>query len=291
MNGLNKINWMFNAYYVVAIGIIGLAIGSFLNVVVYRLPMMLRNSWLQECRSSLQLSAETNFPQPFNLFWPRSHCPHCKNSIRWRDNIPLLSFLWLQGKCAHCKQALALRYPLLELASMLVSIIVFERFGLTTQAIAALLFSWSLLALSCIDLEQQLLPDQLTLAMLWLGLLFNLGNFFTDIRSATIGAVAGYLILWSIAWVYQQITKKVGMGHGDFKLLAMLGAWLGWQSLPLVILIASLLGSIIGLTFLALKKYGRDTQIPFGPYLALAGWLALLWGKNISLLTFGHFNL
>jgi leader peptidase (prepilin peptidase) / N-methyltransferase len=265
--------------FVIVSGLVGLIIGSFLNVVVYRLPLMLQRAWRAECKELLELPAEIT--EKFNLCFPRSHCTHCQHTLSWRENIPLLSYLFLKGKCLHCKKAIPFRYPLLEIISAIISVIVAWYFGFNWQCLAALLFSWSLLTLTFIDLKHQLLPDNITLPLLWLGLLLSIFNFFTDSTSALIGASIGYAALWLIAWVYQMITKKVGMGHGDFKLLAVLGAWLGWQLLPLILLVAALLGAVVGISLIALKKQTRDTPIPFGPFLAFAGWLALLWGKQI----------
>jgi len=264
--------------FLLLIGLIGLLVGSFLNVVVYRLPIMLQQSWQTECRSLLKLSEEK--AEKFNLALPRSHCPHCKCSLRIIDNIPVISYLLSKGKCAHCQHKINIRYPLLEILSVVLSVIVAWQFGMSWQLIAGLIFTWSVLSLTFIDLEHELLPDIITLPLLWLGLLLNLFHIFTDINSAVIGAVTGYLSLWLVAWVFQLLTGKVGMGHGDFKLFALLGAWMGWQLLPFIIFISSVLGSVIGIILILLKKQNRQTPIPFGPYLILAGWLGLLWGPS-----------
>jgi leader peptidase (prepilin peptidase)/N-methyltransferase len=261
--------------------LLGLIAGSFFNVVVYRLPLILQKDWRNECCELLGLTTETAAPKTFNLFLPRSHCPQCQHQLSWRENIPVLSFLLLKGKCAYCNQAIAWRYPLLEIASMMVMVIVAAHYGLSWQCAVALSFSWSLLVLTVIDLEHQLLPDVITLPLLWFGLLISIPTFFVDSTAAILGVVIGYLILWVVAWLFHRVTKKVGMGHGDFKLLALLGAWLGWQLLPFVLLFAALLGSVVGLTLIALKKQTRDAPIPFGPFLAFAGWIALLWGNQI----------
>lgn len=265
-------------YLLLAAGLSGLIVGSFLNVVVYRLPFIMQREWEAECRAYLKLPAEQPKPKAFNLAVPASHCPHCEHKLRWYDNIPLVSYLLLGGKCAYCQRAIALRYPLLEFTSAVLAIIIANHFGYSWQTPVALIFTWSLLVLFCIDLEHQLLPDIVTLPLVWLGLIVNLFAVFVPIEKAVLGVVIGYSSLWLIAWIFQRITGKVGMGHGDFKLLALLGAWLGWQALPFVVLFASLLGSVVGLILLGLKRHSRDIPIPFGPYLALAGWSLLLWG-------------
>jgi leader peptidase (prepilin peptidase)/N-methyltransferase len=263
---------------------LGLLIGSFLNVVVYRLPHMLQQAWRNECSELLNIKtpAELSAPENFNLCLPRSHCPQCKKQLTWQENIPLLSYLLLRGKCAHCQQAISWRYPALEFSSAVISLLMALHFTSAWPLLAALIFSWSLLALVFIDIEQQLLPDIITLPLLWLGLLCSLFYFFTDPASAIIGAMTGYTFLWLIAWLFYKITKKVGMGHGDFKLFALLGAWLGWQLLLPVLLLASLLGAAVGMSLIVLKKQSRYTPIPFGPFLAFAGGIALLWGNKLS---------
>lgn len=265
----------------IAAGVVGLIVGSFLNVVVYRLPILLQRHWQRECRELLKLPFAPESPRIFNLLMPRSHCPHCNTPLRGWQNIPLCSYLFLRGRCAFCAKQIAKRYLMLEICSAVVSLIVVWHYGMSWQTLAALLFSWSLLALTFIDVEQLLLPDSITLPLLWLGLLVSIPAFFTDSQAAIVGAVAGYIILWLVAWIFQHITNKIGMGAGDFKLFALLGAWLGWQLLPLVLLFASVLGSIVGLIMLGLKKHHRDKPLPFGPYLALAGWIALLWGHDL----------
>lgn len=267
--------------FLLVIGIVGLIVGSFLNVVVYRLPLMLQRSWRKECQELLALPVEIATPKIFNLFLPCSHCPRCQHKISARENIPLISYFLLRGKCKHCNKSISYRYPLLEIITVIISVFVAYHYGLTWQLLAALIFSWGLLALTFIDLEQQLLPDVIVLPLLWLGLLLTIPTYFTDSVSAILGAVSGYVILWLIAWIFHRITKRVGMGNGDFKLLAMLGAWLGWQMLPFVLLVAALLGSMVGISLIVLKKQSRSAPIPFGPFLAFAGWLALMWGNSI----------
>lgn len=240
---------------------------------------MLQRNWRNECRELLELPAEA--VERFNLFLPHSHCPHCQHPLSWKENIPLLSYCWLKGKCAHCQKPISFYYLLVELLSAVITVVTAWQFGLGWPLLAALIFSWSLLALTFIDLEHQILPDNITLPLLWLGLFVTIPGFFADSHSAILGAVLGYGVLWLIAWLFQVITKKIGMGHGDFKLFALLGAWLGWQLLPLTLLVATLLGSAVGISLIAIKKQSRHTPIPLGPFLALAGWLALLWGSKV----------
>jgi len=254
--------------------LLGLIVGSFLNVVVYRLPKMLLRDWQIQAREVLGLPAEPA-GSTFN-------CPHCGHQIGALENIPLLSYLVLRGKCASCKTPISPRYPLVELAAGLLSLLVVWHFGLGWQAAAMLLLTWGLLAMSLIDADHQLLPDVLVLPLLWLGLLVNSQALFAALPDALWGAVLGYLSLWSIYWLFKLITGKEGMGHGDFKLLALLGAWGGWQVLPMTVLLSSLTGALLGSLWLYLQKKHGSTPLPFGPYLALAGWIALLFGDSIS---------
>ena len=261
--------------------VLGLLIGSFLNVVVYRLPIMMQRDWRAQAREILELPAEAQ-GETFNLVLPDSRCPHCGHKIRPWENIPVVSYLFLRGKCSSCKSPISLRYPLVELACGLLSAYVAWHFGFTWQAGAMLLLTWGLLAMSLIDADHQLLPDALVLPLLWLGLIVNAFGLFTSLEDALWGAVAGYLSLWSVYWLFKLITGKEGMGYGDFKLLAMLGAWGGWQVLPLTILLSSLVGAVLGIIMLRLRNSDTSTPIPFGPYLAIAGWIALLWGEQIT---------
>jgi len=261
--------------------LLGMIVGSFLNVVVYRLPKMLLRDWQSQAREVLGLPTEA--PQAtFNLMLPRSRCPHCGHAIRAWENIPVFSYLFLHGKCSNCKAGISLRYPLVELSAGLMSALVVWHFGLTPQAASMLLLSWGLLAMSLIDADHQLLPDVLVLPLLWLGLLINSQGLFVPLPDALCGAVLGYLSLWSIYWLFKLITGKEGMGYGDFKLLAMLGAWGGWQVLPITVLLSSLTGAILGSIWLRFRGKDSNTTLPFGPYLALAGWIALLFGEQIS---------
>lgn len=257
----------------------GLVIGSFLNVVIHRLPLML----VQEDRvACAELLGQTLPHQaPFNLWTPRSHCPHCHESIGALENIPLISYLLQRGRCRHCGNRISIRYPLVEALSALLAGLVAWHFGYGPQALAAMVLSWALLALGVIDLQHLLLPDRITLPLLWVGIGLALFGVFTDLRSSVIGAMAGYLALWSVYQLFRLATGKEGMGYGDFKLLALIGAWLGWQQLLTVVLLASLTGAAVGIALLVVR--GRDHRIPlpFGPFLAAAGWLALLWGNDL----------
>jgi len=264
------------------IGLFGLIIGSFLNVVIVRLPRMLHRTWSAQCYDYIkQKPPQSETPKPYNLVFPRSHCPQCHHLISALENIPVISFLFLKGKCRHCQAPISWRYPLIELLTAVLSIVVAYRFGFTWQTLLALLLTWSLVVLTVIDLQEQLLPDDITLPMLWLGLLINTQGLFTNLESAVYGAIAGYLFLWSVYWLFKLVTGKEGMGYGDFKLLAMLGAWLGIKALPVIILLSSVVGLTVGLTLIAIKRLTREQPIPFGPYLAMAGWLSLLWGDKL----------
>ncbi|MDX1694598.1 MAG: A24 family peptidase [Ketobacteraceae bacterium] len=270
----------------------GLIFGSFFNVVIYRLPMMLHNDWLANCRDfvkeaygslpkELESTPKDFREEPFNLSTPASTCPACGHRIRWYENIPLASWLWLKGKCSSCRAPISPRYPLVELATGLLSAFVAWKLGVSWETAAILVFTWALICLTMIDFDTQLLPDQITLPLLWLGLILNLNGMFTSLESAVIGAVAGYLSLWSIYWIFKFVTGKEGMGFGDFKLLAAMGAWMGWEVLPLIIILSSFVGAAIGISIIVIR--GRDKNIPiaFGPYLAIAGWIAFFWGDTI----------
>jgi leader peptidase (prepilin peptidase)/N-methyltransferase len=273
-------------FFLSIVFIVSLMVGSFLNVVIYRLPIMMERAWQAEYQSYFSCVAKTPEakpePEPFNLIKPDSTCPHCQHKIRAWENIPLLSWLYLKGKCSQCKKPISIRYPLVELATGLASLWVAWHFGYSPSAFWAVLFTWLLIALIFIDLDKMLLPDQLTLPLLWLGLLFSLSNPVVSSGDAIIGAVAGYLSLWSVYWVFKLLTGKEGMGYGDFKLLAALGAWVGWQFLPIVILLSSFVGAVIGITMLTLQGKDKGQAIPFGPYLAIAGWITLLYGDWIA---------
>jgi len=267
--------------FVFCASILGLLVGSFLNVVVYRLPIMMQRDWQSQAREVLELQS-VEPAERFNLLLPDSSCPHCGHQIRAWENIPIISWLLLRGRCSGCKAPISKRYPLVELACGVLSGYVAWHFGFTWQAGAMLLLSWGLLAMSLIDADHQLLPDVLVLPLLWLGLIVNQSGLFASPGDAFWGAVAGYLSLWSVYWLFKLVTGKEGMGYGDFKLLAMLGAWGGWQILPLTILLSSVVGAVLGLIILRLRSAESGTPLPFGPYLALAGWIALLWGDEIT---------
>ncbi|MGF1528350.1 MAG: prepilin peptidase [Candidatus Competibacterales bacterium] len=258
----------------------GLFVGSFLNVVIHRLPLMMEREWRQACAELKETPSQAP-DEPLNLAWPSSRCPHCSHPIGALENIPLLSYLWLKGRCRCCRQKISVRYPLVEAFTGLLTGYVFWQYGFTVEGVALFALTAALIAQSGIDIDHQLLADDITLPFLWLGLGLGLFGVFCDLESSVIGAMAGYLSLWSIYWLFKLITGKEGMGYGDFKLLAMLGAWAGWQALPSVVLFASLTGTVYGLARIATKRQGRETPIPFGPFLAAGGWLALVLGPNI----------
>ncbi|WP_421210644.1 prepilin peptidase [Aeromonas enteropelogenes] len=269
--------------YLSLVFLFSLMIGSFLNVVIHRLPIMLEREWQAEYHGYFETQTPNSEPaERYNLMVPRSACPHCGHAITAAENIPLLSWLWLRGRCRECQAPISARYPLVELLTALLSVAVATTLTPGWGVLAALLLTWVLVALTFIDLDKMLLPDQLTLPLLWGGLLFNLLGGFVPLADAVVGAMAGYLVLWSLYWAFKLLTGKEGMGYGDFKLLAALGAWLGWQSLPIILLLSSLVGAIIGITVIALRKHHQGKPIPFGPYLAIAGWIALLWGDTIT---------
>ncbi len=267
--------------FLAAIGILGLLVGSFLNVVIYRLPVMLERGWRQECLEFLGQPKE-EAPERFDLIQPASTCPHCGHQIRPWENIPVISYLLQKGRCTQCRASISFRYPLIELLTAVLSLVVAWHFGVSVQTLWALVLTWTLIALSIIDIDHQLLPDAITLPVLWLGLFLSLFHLFTDPRSAIIGAIAGYLVLWTVYQLFKLLTGKEGMGFGDFKLLALFGAWLGWQKLPMIILLSSLVGAILGIAMILIQGRDRQTPIPFGPYLAIAGWIALLWGDTLN---------
>lgn len=261
--------------------LLGLVIGSFLNVVIFRLPKMMERDWRDQCVEIVDGEPHSKARPSYNLVVPRSRCPSCGHQISALENVPVLSYLVLKGRCAECGWRIPLRYPLVELLTAVLSVVVVWRFGFSIQAAGALLLTWALVALSCIDFDTQLLPDSITLPFLWLGLIFNMAGIFAALQASVIGAVAGYLILWSVYHLFRLVTGKEGMGFGDFKLLAMFGAWLGWSALPLIVLLSSLVGAIVGVAMIALRGHDRNIPIPFGPYLAVAGWIALLWGNDL----------
>jgi leader peptidase (prepilin peptidase)/N-methyltransferase len=270
--------------FLVVVTLLGLIVGSFLNVVIYRLPTIIKRQWSRECREWLSVDDEaTNeASRPFNLVTPRSECPKCGHKITVIENIPIISYFILGGKCSECRAPISIQYPLVEALSAIGSWLVAWHFGYSWQTAAALLLTWALIALSVIDLQTKLLPDSITLPFVWLGLIVNTSHLFTDLASSVWGAVAGYLSLWSIYQLFRLLTGKEGMGYGDFKLLAVLGAWLGWQVLPLIIILSSVIGASAGIALLLVKGHDRNIPIPFGPYLAVGGWIGMLWGTQLT---------
>ncbi|WP_282109358.1 prepilin peptidase [Shewanella algicola] len=284
--------WVF----VVISFIFAATIGSFLNVVIHRLPVMMKREWQSECNFYLneyhpdivkQVGNERlnksidEFPAKYNLVVPGSACPKCKSNIKPWHNLPILGWLSLKGKCANCKTVISARYPIIELLTAILIATLAWHFGPTWQFVYASILTFVLVALTGIDLDEMLLPDQLTLPILWLGLIINLKGIYASPQDAIIGAAAGYLSLWSVFWLFKVVTGKEGMGYGDFKLLAVFGAWLGWQMLPLIILLSSLVGAVVGILMIITKKLNKGNPIPFGPYIAAAGWIALVWGQDI----------
>lgn len=285
-------------FFYIAVILLGLLIGSFLNVVIHRLPIMLMRNWRHDCREFLtekfpdDLSASPpsiTTSDKYNLIVPGSACPHCGHKISALENIPVISYLVLKGRCKACKAPITPRYPIIETVTALLTFMVAWKFGASYAFIFAALVSWGLLSLTMIDFDHQYLPDQITLPFVWLGLLVNLNGLYTDLQSAVIGAASGYLLLWLVYHLFKLFTGKEGMGFGDFKLLAMLGAWLGWQMLPQVILLSSVIGALLGILLIVFKQHQKGKPIPFGPYLAGAGWIALLWGKDLNALYFHLF--
>ena len=267
-------------FLISAVTLLGLLLGSFLNVVILRLPRMMEQDWKSECRVILDLPPQAE--ERVSLLSPPSRCPGCGSGIKPWHNIPVLGWLMLRGRCSNCKAAISVQYPIVEMVSGLAAAVCALHFGYGPQLVPALLLTWALIALTVIDLRTMLLPDSITLPLLWLGLLLALGSVFADLPSAVIGAAAGYLSLWSVFQLFKLLTGKEGMGYGDFKLFAALGAWLGWQALPMIILLSSVVGAAVGIGLIVFKRQARDLAIPFGPYLAGAGWIALIWGDSLQ---------
>lgn len=271
------------AFYLPALALLGLAVGSFLNVVIYRLPVMIKHRWSAECASEQSDVQETAPPsKPYNLLFPPSTCPDCGHRIRAWENIPVFSWLWLHGRCSACKTPISVQYPVVELLTMTMTLITGWWLGFDLKLLFALVLTWTLIGLAFIDKDSLLLPDVMTLPLLWIGLLVNLNGLFVPLTSAVIGAVAGYLSLWGVYHLFRLTTGKEGMGYGDFKLLAALGAWFGWQMLPLILLLSSLVGAITGVALIVIGRHHREHPLPFGPYLAATGWIALLWGPFLT---------
>ncbi|MEP7154451.1 MAG: A24 family peptidase [Betaproteobacteria bacterium] len=270
-------------------------VGSFLNVVIHRLPKMMEAEWRQQCLEFLhpeQAANEAEAASPatprYNLVVPRSGCPSCGHKITAIENIPIVSYLFLGGKCSACKTRISIRYPLVEAMTGIVTAFAAWHFGVTWLAVFAIIYIWALVALTFIDADTTLLPDDITLPLMWLGLLVNLGGLYTDPKSSLLGAVGGYLILWAVYWAFKLMTGKEGMGYGDFKLLAAIGAWLGWQMLPLIILLSAMVGTVIGIAGILIQGRERGAKLPFGPYLAMAGFIAMFWGQQLNLWYLGR---
>ncbi len=281
MDVINFISSNENLFLALVAGL-SLLVGSFLNVVIYRLPLMLQNEWGEECREYLGLKPNPEEEKKLSLHLPLSHCTACKKKLKPWHNIPVISYLVLRGKCAYCSTAISIRYPFVELLCAAASVYVAWRFGFSIQTFAGLIFTWIIIAATFIDMDHQLLPDELTLSLLWVGLFFSMFGVFGDSRSAIIGAIAGYLIFYFIQATFYLFTKKEGMGQGDFKFLAAFGAYLGWQEIPLIILLASFTGLFFGIAHIILKKRLKSEPMPFGPYLAIAAWIALVWGGDLT---------
>ncbi|MFA6903402.1 MAG: A24 family peptidase [Gallionellaceae bacterium] len=279
-------------FFIFLSGLTGLLVGSFLNVVIHRLPKMMEREWRMQCAELndqvVQEGKSATKDTAYNLHTPRSACPNCGHQISALENIPLISYLFLRGKCKKCGSPISMRYPVVEAVSGILCAYAAWHFGFGLAAVAAILFIWALIALTFIDFDTQLLPDDITLPLLWLGIIVNMYGTFTSLNNAVLGAIAGYLVLWSVYWIFKLVTGKEGMGYGDFKLLAAIGAWLGWTMLPLVIMLSSVVGAVVGITLIIALRHGRNIPIPFGPYLAGGGLIALFWGQQ---LTQGYLNL
>lgn len=282
MEAVISVSQLYPSFFYCLVFIISLMIGSFLNVVIHRLPIMMENSWKEEYASYFNKAHSSAHTPPYNLIKPDSTCPHCDHRIRAWENIPVLSYVFLKGKCAKCNAPISIRYPLVELFTAITSTFVAVFYGPTPAALWAIVFTYFLVALLFIDLDKMLLPDQLTLPLLWLGLLLSTQSIFVDMHSSIIGAAAGYLTLWSVYWLFKLLTGKDGMGYGDFKLLAALGAFTGWQGLPIIILLSSVVGALAGVVIMLVQNKGKSLAIPFGPYLAVAGWITLLYKDTIT---------
>lgn len=278
---LSQVAGAYAGFFIVTVVFLGLLVGSFLNVVIHRLPVMMERGWRKECCEFLELEAPAT-EERYDLIKPDSHCPQCKTPIKPWQNIPIISYALLGGRCGQCRTKISPRYPIIELVTGILSGFAAWHFGYGLALAGALLLTWCLVALTMIDIDHQLLPDSITLPLLWAGLLLNTTGVYTDLQASVIGAAAGYLSLWSIYWLFKLATGKEGMGYGDFKLLAVLGAWMGWQALPMVILLSSVVGAAIGITMILALGRDRNIPIPFGPYLAIAGWIAFIWGDTLT---------
>ena len=286
MNELSTLIAGSISYQVIVLCTLGLLIGSFLNVLILRYPIMMYREWKQECEGMDDAlpdhPAIKDLSKPFNLVTPASHCPKCNTPVKAWQNIPIVSFLLLRGRCSQCKTSIGIRYPLVELVTAVMTAVLIVKFDWGWQLGAMVAFTWLLIAMSVIDIDHQILPDPMTLGLLWLGLLVNSQGLFTDLESAVYGAALGYGVLWAFFWIFKLATGKDGMGYGDFKLLAALGAWLGFQSLLTIIILSSVVGAVVGIAGILILGRDRQLPIPFGPYLAMAGWIAALWGDDIT---------
>jgi leader peptidase (prepilin peptidase)/N-methyltransferase len=283
------ISEQYPIFYYVFIALNSVMVGSFLNVVIYRLPKILEQRWSQECRIYLavddqeEIVARNISEEPIlTLARPRSACPSCHHKLHYYENIPIISWLVLRGKCSQCKNSISIRYPLVEGGTAILSVVIASHYGVTLEALFALILTWSLICLALIDYDHMLLPDQITIPLLWFGLLVNLNGYFVSIESAVIGAALGYGVLFCLGWMYESLTGKAGMGHGDYKLVSAFGAWLGWYQLPVLIFWASVALTLIGLGLIVFKGRGREVPLAFGPYLVIAGWLTLLYGESMA---------
>ncbi|MCB1734616.1 MAG: prepilin peptidase [Gammaproteobacteria bacterium] len=267
--------------FIVVAVLFGLIIGSFINVVAYRLPIMLERQWRSQCLELLEQEPEEDLDGTYNLVVPESRCPSCDTPIKPWHNIPVFGWLFLRGRCSHCGTEISLYYPLVELTGGVLAGIVAWQVGPGIEAMIVMAFTWTLLALAVIDLREQLLPDTITLPLLWAGLVVSLFGYFVEVQSAVIGAIAGYVTLWIVYWVFRLLTGKEGLGYGDFKLFAAFGAWMGWQALPVIIVMSSVVGAVVGVTLMLVNSKGWGQRLPFGPFLAGAAWLTLIWGDEL----------
>ena len=277
LDALNQSPWLLFTCLIS----LGLVVGSFLNVVIYRLPVMMESRWRKDCCELLEVKRKASEESTLTLSHPNSHCPNCKAAIKPWQNIPVLSYLFLRGKCGNCGVGISMRYPAIELVTALMTLALASQYDASWALFGAMIFTWSLITLTMIDVDHQLLPDDITLPLMWLGLVFSLLGATVSLQDAVLGAMLGYLSLWGVYWLFKLLTGKEGMGYGDFKLLAALGAWLGWQAVPLIILLSSLVGALCGIGIMLATRRGKDVPIPFGPYLAMAGWIALMWGDKL----------
>lgn len=281
-------------FFLTITGLFSLLVGSFLNAAIYRIPIMLQQGWREECQELFGGDNDgvgTDSAKKFNLFVPRSQCPTCGHMITALENIPVISYLVLRGKCSSCKTSISIQYPIIEILTALISVFVASKVGFGWQTLAALIFTWTLITLSLIDAKTMLLPDNLTIPLMWLGIAVNYQNLFVDLQSSVLGAMIGYMSLWSLFHVFRLLTGKEGMGYGDFKILAAIGAWGGWQILPFTIFASSLIGAIVGISLILIQQKKESTPIPFGPWLALAGFIGFIWREDIIRIMGSYYGL